>query len=90
MAEVLLDPTSNFVISSDREVNEAGRRIQDTIEAATEPIRPHELVRRLTQEGFSDELLRIAILYLIDYDLIQLTKERALSKALPNNGSGRD
>lgn len=66
------------MVASADELRTAETGILSVLEASPSPFSPAELVSRLKAEGISEYATRVALWYLIDRNLIELTLDRLL------------
>ena len=79
MARSAVTSTPRVYLSTDSDLNDAGQKVLELVLSKHDPLSPNEIVSGL-RSTTSETLLRTAILYLLDYDLIRLTDDRRLAK----------
>lgn len=58
---------------SDPKLQQAEQMIRDTVTASEREYSPRSLIRSLTEQGLSEDVVRVAVWYLLDRNEISLT-----------------
>lgn len=67
-----------MTISESEELGKIESNILMTVEASTDPYPPKQLLRALRKDGFSDDLIRAAIWFLVDANRLGFDRHRQL------------
>ncbi len=67
------------MVTLDVTLEQAETKIRQTVQGSNEAYSPIELIRHLTREGMGEDIVRVAIWYLLDRHEIELTPDWKLA-----------